>query len=108
MSDSVGTTRGDAEYAVRKFAKTGMGRVSPLSPEDALAGLKALNGDVGLEFAPEGQLRHAQLSWTGEAFAVDGYDAHPEWDADALSRHEAAAILDGATLFKPVRGGDGE
>ena len=92
----------DANRGVRKLAAIGNGAARGISSDEALAGLRELAPDVCLAFDPEEQLQTAYLSWTGDAYAVQNREVPEDWDADALTRTEAGALLDGGFRIRPV------
>lgn len=95
----------DGPRSVRKFAEIAAGNFRPLSTDEALEAIRLLD-DVGVEFDPKGAFGTGRLYHDGEAYVLDEYpdvlQVPDGWDRDALSRHEAASLLDRGLRLRPT------
>lgn len=93
----------ESDRAIKKIAEAvDEDRRPHLSADEWLAALRELDG-VAVEFSPRDQLQRATMAYGDDGYMVDGIAVlSDDWDASALGRHEAGALLEQGTLFEPV------
>ena len=105
MSDEVAevTQRGDADRGVVALLELKEGIARGIDSDDAVAALRKMGPNVGIEFTPADSLKSHVLRLEGERIVLDGYSVPDGWDRSDLGHHEAASLLDDAVSIRPTR-----